>query len=177
MAQYTETNYQILTEDTFTFISNWYYIAILELTYVESFENNPSLIANMLSLTTTEVKVAIERLIRLGLLTEENGSLSKTNKFLTNFSPGQTSAAHKELQRQVLTMALNALDNVPQEEKDITSMTMAINIKKLPEARKKITKFRRELCEFLEDGRQTQVYQLGLQLYPISKNINNRKDS
>jgi len=171
------TDYKVMTEDVVTFLSNWYYIAILELTYIDSFESKPSVIANMLSLTTAEVKVAIERLMRLGLLSEENGSIKKTDKFLTNFAPGQTSAAHKELQRQVLNMALDALDNIPQEDKDITSMTMAIDIDKLPEARKKITKFRRELCEFLEDGKQTRVYHLGLQLYPISKKITPRRDS
>lgn len=167
-----EHNYRIVAEDVFAYISNWYHYAILELTFVDGFENNPAWIARMLSLTTTEVKMAIERLIRLNLLSDENGRLTKTNKFITNFAPGQTSAAHKELQKQVIQMGLDAMENVPQLEKDITSMTMAIDVDKLPEAKKLITKFRRELCEFLEDGHQTRVYQLGLQLYPISKKTN-----
>jgi uncharacterized membrane protein (DUF106 family) len=49
-------------------------------------------------------------------------------------------------------------------------MTMSIDVKKLPEARKIIKKFRREMSQFLESGNQTRVYQLGIQLFPISKN-------
>lgn len=164
-------SYEIVAEDVFAFISNWYHYAILELTFADGFENNPGWIARMLGLTTTEAKMAIERLIRMGLLSNEDGLLKKTNKFITNFAPGQTSAAHKELQKSVIQMALEAVENIPQEEKDITSMTMAIDVDKLPEARKLITKFRRELCAFLEDGHQTRVYQMGLQLYPVSKKV------
>ena len=51
----------------------------------------------------------------------------------------------------------------------MTSMTMAIDVDRLPEAREVITKFRRELCALLENGEQTRVYNLGIQLYPVSE--------
>ncbi len=76
------------------------------------------------------------------------------------------------MQRHVLEKALTAIDVVPQDEKDITSMTMAIDESKIPEAKKRIKAFRRQLCEFLETGKQTRVFNLGIQLYPISKKNN-----
>ena len=169
-------NYELIAEDAFAYTSNWYHGAILELTFIESFRNDPQWIANTLSISVTEVKMAIERMIRIGILTEEDKTLKKTNKFLTNFRPGLTSSAHKELQRQILKKGLEAIDNCPQEDKDITSMTMSIDIDKLPEAKKLIEKFRRDLCQFLEDGQQSRVYQLGIQLYPLSKETNLKSD-
>lgn len=65
-----------------------------------------------------------------------------------------SSSAHKNLQRQILQKAIDAIDNAHADEKDITAMTMAIDIKKNPEARKLIAKFRRDLCAYLEHGQQ-----------------------
>ncbi len=169
--QTNEEKFALLAKDSFAFISEWYHIAIIEFVSVDGFKNNPAWIARSLGISAVEAREAIARMIRLNIIREENGVLLKTYKFATNFEPGTTSAAHKQLQRDIVSKALAAIDNVPQEEKDITSMTMAIDIAKLPEARKLITKFRRDLCAFLEDGKQSRVYNLGVQLYPVSKKI------
>jgi uncharacterized protein (TIGR02147 family) len=166
----SEEDFVLMAEDAFAYISNWYYAAILELTFTQDFNYDIQWMAKTLSLTQSEIKIAVERLLRLGLLEKQNGTLVKVHKALTNFTPGFTSSANKEFQRQILTKALAAIDEVEAEKKDITSMTMAIDVDKLPEAKKIITKFRRDMCAFLEEGEQTEVYNLGIQLYPITRN-------
>ena len=141
----------------------------MELTYISGFKADPKWIARKLFITVEEAKSATERLKRLGLLLEENGSLIKSPRNLTNDGSINTSGAHKELQKQVLNKALIAIDECPAQEKDITSMTMAIDTANLDKARLLIQKFRRDLCDLLENGNQEQVYNLGIQLYPISK--------
>ncbi len=155
--------------DTFAVISEWYHYAILELTYVSGFKADPKWIARKLSITVEVVKAAVNRLKRLGLLIEKNGSLLKSAKLITNQSLINTSAAHKELQRHVIEKALSAIDECSAEEKDITSMTMAIDVSKIDQARELTRRYRREMCALMENGEQTQVYNLGIQLYPISK--------
>lgn len=164
-----DAEYRQMTIDAFEVISEWYHYAILELTYVENFKSTPSWIANKLDITADEARIAIDRLLRLGLLKVVNGKYFKTENFTTNFAEGVTSNAHKLFQKKVLEQALDAIDNVPAEEKDITSITMAIDEKKLPDAKKLIKKFRRDLCKFMEDGDQTRVYNLAIQLYPLTK--------
>jgi plasmid maintenance system antidote protein VapI len=166
--------YQQVTMDAFAIISDWYHYAILELTFTEKFQSDPNWIARTLGITSTEASLAIERLKRLELVREINGVLKKTDVFITNFADGVTGPAHKQLQRQVLQKALDAIDNVPQEVKDITSMTLSIDVEKLPEARKLIKQFRRSLTRFLENGKKTRVYHLGVQLYPVSSPTTNR---
>jgi uncharacterized protein (TIGR02147 family) len=168
-----EPNYGQLTLDAFAVVADWYHYAIMELTVTEGFKNDPQWIARSLNISVIEVKVAIERLMRLELIEEKDGTLIQTENLLSNgFTGVTTSGAHKQLQRQVLQKALEAIDNTPQEDKDITSMTMAIDRSKLPEARKLIQKFRRDLCQFLENGKKEDIYHLGVQLYPVSKRIN-----
>jgi transcriptional regulator with XRE-family HTH domain len=165
----THPDYYQVSLDEFTAISDWYHYAILELTFISGFRPDPIWIARQLSITKEEAKAAIERLKRLGLLLEENKSLVKSARFHTNQSAVNTSSAHRELQRQLIHKALIAVDECQPEEKDITSITMAIDETKLDQARKLIQRFRRDLCALLEDGNQTRVYNFTLQLYPVSK--------
>lgn len=158
--------------DSFNAIADWYHTVILEMTEQKDFLSDPFYIANQLGISQSEAKLAIERLIRLGLLIEKNGVLKKVNKQLSNFKPGETSRAHRLFQKQIIAKASDAIENTASELKDITAMIMSIDEKKLPEARVKIQKFRHEMCEFLEDGDVSQVYSLSIQLVPMQ----NRKD-
>ncbi|RYZ92707.1 MAG: TIGR02147 family protein [Proteobacteria bacterium] len=157
-----------LSLDTFAVISDWYHFAILDLTLLKTFKPEPLWIARKLGIKEFEAIGAIERMKRLGLLVEEAGNLKKGQAFYTNYSEGITSAALKEYQRQILKKALFAIDNCPSDRKDITSMTIAANSKKLMQAKEKIKNFRRELCAFLEAGEKDSVLHLAVQLYPVT---------
>jgi transcriptional regulator with XRE-family HTH domain len=158
-----------LSVDTFSVIADWYHFAILELTYVSNFNSDRKWIARQLGISVHEATAAVDRLLRLNLLTEKSAKLVKTKATLTNHTGVNTSVARKTLQKQIVTKALSAIDDVHQEEKDITSMTMAIDPKNLDRAREMIKAFRRELCTTLEEGKQSRVYNLAIQLYPVSK--------
>lgn len=161
-------DYELLDLDSFAVISDWFHFAILDLTLLKTFKSDEKWIARKLSIEPSDALKAVERLKRLGMLVEKNGKLIKTQGFYTNYSEGTTSAALKEYQRQIIKKALHAVDNSPQERKDITSITIATNSKKLSEAKAKIKKFRRELCSFLEEGEADSVFHLALQLYPVT---------
>jgi uncharacterized protein (TIGR02147 family) len=167
-SQNANQDFAQLSFDTFTVISEWYHFAILELTFVKGFKSEAKWIARKLSISVIEAKNAVERLKRLELLIEEKGTLVKSEKFLTNDSAVNTSGAHRALQKQLIEKALSAIDEVEAADKDITSMTMAIDVRQLPKAKTFIRQFRRDMCSLLEVGNPTQVYNLGIQLYPLS---------
>ena len=60
--QGSELNYKMIAEDIFAMISDWYHYAILELIKIKDFSSNVKWIANTLSITPSEVQIAIERL-------------------------------------------------------------------------------------------------------------------
>ncbi len=164
-----EKNFLAIELDTFTMISDWYHYAILDLTLLKNFKSDSQWIARKLGIEPYQAKSALERLKRLGMLREIDGKLKKSEGFYSNYSEGVTSAAHKEYQRQVIKKALQAVDNCPQDRKDITSITIAADSKKLLLAKEKIKDFRRELCAFLEDGNNDSVFHLTVQLYPVTE--------
>lgn len=163
------TEFSSLDLDGFAVISDWYHFAILDLTQVKGFKPDPKWIARKLGIEASEATAAMYRLKRLGLLVAQGRTVRKASSHYTNYSEGVTSAALKEYQRQVIGKALRAVDECPQERKDITSITIAANSKKLKAAKEKIKVFRRELCAFLETGEKDSVFHLALQLYPVTE--------
>jgi|HubBroStandDraft_6_1064221.scaffolds.fasta_scaffold06722_5 hypothetical protein len=54
--------------DTFQFLSIWYHYAILELSHIEGFKTDSRWIATTLGISVEDVNIALQRLLRLGLL-------------------------------------------------------------------------------------------------------------
>ncbi len=175
----TETNFRQLAYDSFKLISDWYHYAILELITVEGFRADHKWIAKSLNINVTEVQSALERLVRLGLLEQDkNGKWETHSANNTTINLDYSEAALKSLQQQILEKAIVSLQEIPLDQRDQSAMTMAIDSKLLPEAKKKIRTFRRDLCAFLQDGRKRdQVFHLSVSLYPVSKKSIEEKGS
>jgi uncharacterized protein (TIGR02147 family) len=159
-----------IDHDAFAIIADWYHMAIFEMMRVEGFRSDPAWIARALGISVHEANAAIERMLRLGLLARRSdGSLVGGRGFTTTGMPFTTVALRK-VQRQVLEMAIHALDETPLERRDQSTMTMAVNPEQLAAAKLKIKEFRRRLCKFLESKPPcTDVYHLSISLYPVTR--------
>lgn len=158
-----------ISHDRFQVIADLYHYAILELTYVEGFRPDARWIARALGITAIEAQLALARLLRLGLLEKKDGTFKKTKKQITTKDKHATTPALRRHQKQSLSGASESLERDPIEDRDITSMTMAVDPDKLPLAKRLIAEFTQQLCETLETGRQRRVYELGIHLYPLQK--------
>lgn len=167
-ARSADAEYSELREDIFSAIADWYHFAILELTRIKEFRWDYKWIGSRLGITSSEARQATERMIRLGLLRVDNKRLTLTNKSLstTNDIP---SSALRLSHRQSLEMAIAALHEVPVDLRDVTSITVATNLQNLPRAKGMIKKFRRQLSKILESGETTEVYNINIQLLPVTK--------
>jgi uncharacterized protein (TIGR02147 family) len=150
----------------FQAISSWEYFAMLDLVLLQDFQYDYVWMSSKLGIKEVDARIVVQKLLGLGLLREENNKLIKTAKSFSNHSDQTTNAVKKEYQRQLLKKALSAIDTCESDKKDITSITIAADPKRLDIAREKIKHFRRELCAFLEGGDQTEVLHLTIQLCP-----------
>ena len=64
----TQINRNLLNEDQFKLISDWYHLSILSLTKIKNIKNDSRWIAQQLGITSLQVNEAISRLKRLGCL-------------------------------------------------------------------------------------------------------------
>ena len=157
--------------DQFKFFNNWYNIAILDLTGCDNFKSDVAWIANRLQLSPILVKDAVDRLIRLNLLKKENGKLKKTNDHISipTHAPENTV---RNFHQQMIDKAKENLNSQTQTDfkrRDISAITFSIDPRKVEEAKKLINDFKNQISDFLTEGKCTEVYQLNMQFFPLTK--------
>lgn len=157
-----------LKEDVFHLISDWYHFAILSLVNTDNFDPSSIAISKRLGISIVETRNALQRLEKLKLLKKEKGTWVRTNERVTT-SWDIPSAALRKSHKQELERAIEGLENIPTERRDVSAFTMAINPARIPEAKKKIRQFQAEMEEVLETGKRTEVYTLNIQLMPVTK--------
>jgi uncharacterized protein (TIGR02147 family) len=167
-----------IESDTYASISEWYFDAILELSLIKAFKLEPSIIASSIGITPLQAKIALETLTRLGFLTESSkGGLELTHPDSTNIlHPELTSVAQKRNQKSIMEKSIEAIDNVAPALRDHTSLTVAMNADDLPEVKKMIGRFRRQLNAYVQRPtvKPDQVYQLQVSFFPLTKSENPR---
>jgi uncharacterized protein (TIGR02147 family) len=153
--------------DRFKVVADWHHMAIAELTQVEGFKASPRWIARRLGISAQEASAAIERLLRVGVLVEKDGALSKA-RVQTKVGDAPSEAI-RTYHRQMLEKAIASLESQSPSERDVTGTTLVIDPKLLPKAREMIRELRWQLMGLLESGAKKKVYQLSVQLFRLEE--------
>jgi len=159
-----------LKEDDYALISHWLHFAILALMETDDFRSDVAWIAQRLASTQSQVEACLERLLRLGLIRQ--GSAGKLLHSGAQYcsSDGVPSDAVKESHRRHFALAHAALEKFHLEHRYNSTLTLAIDPKKLPKARKMIVDFEKKLAGFLErGGKKSEVYKIGVQVFPLTQ--------
>lgn len=170
-------DYQVLPDDSYRVLNSWRHLAILDLTTCRDFESNPQWIAKRLNLRVSEVLSSLELLLSCGLLSKSNGRLTKTNLKI-RFSATDSRCEIRNFHRQSLQKAISELkqvDDVSFDDRCIQGITLAGNRTNIQKARRHLVKCLYEVAEILSQGDAEEVFQLGVQLFPLSKPLNEDK--
>jgi uncharacterized protein (TIGR02147 family) len=166
-----EKGFSELDLDIFRLISDWYHMAIIEMTNLKDFKSDPKWIASRLGgdVSVSEVEKAIERLVRLKVLKAVDNKLVQTDGFRTTPSDIPNEAI-KKYHMQILDKAKEALYSQNISERNFQAYTMCIDTAKIPEAKKLMTEFERKLSALMESGSGNEVYQFNMQLFKLTEN-------
>ena len=151
--------------------STWYLPAIRELAAREDFRDDPKWIAGVLhpKIMTAEAQKALATLLQLGLLAaDQDGRLRQATPLVTT-GAGPLGHHVVNYHRTMLARAAEALDTVPREEREISSITLCVSQEVLLDLKERIREFRRELLQVAElEGKPERVVQINFQLFPLS---------
>jgi uncharacterized protein (TIGR02147 family) len=157
-----------LPSEQFRVISDWYHYAILELTFAKGFRPDPKWIASSLGIGFAEAELALDRLFSLGLLARKaDGSVVKVDDLVATADKSMSTVAHRKRQSQILEKSRASLEGDPLELRNHSSMTLALDPSRIPEAKRRIQAFARELTRFLESGENKRVYEMSISLFPL----------
>lgn len=158
--------------DLFEYLSHWYLPAIRELVGRRDFVEDPKWIANELVPKITAKKAAdgLKVLANLGLVRRmPDGRLERGDPSWTT-GPDANSKVVTEFHTQMLGLANEALQKIPAEERNMSSLVVCVKAKTLEEIRRRITSFQQELLALSDaDEEPDVVYQVSMQMFPLSK--------
>jgi len=165
-------DYHELTEDRFQVISVWHTWALLELMRTEGFTGNPRTVARQLGVSVAEVHDSFDRLERIGLIKKSGKTYELLESEITTVGIPGSGSALRGLQKQYLEKAIHALENVPIEHRDQSTITLACDARHMPILKEKLKRLRREMSEIMEQSkRKTSVYALTLSLFPLTRDF------
>lgn len=161
----------ILDESHSKVIAEWEHYAVLTLFDVTNFKASIDEIATRLGITHLRAQVVLNNLLICNLLNkDENGNLKKTHSNVRTTEDVSTKAL-RDSHLETLEIGKTKLEEVDIELRDFSAMTIAMSLEKLPEAKTIIREFRQKMSSLLRDGNKTDVYQLAIQFYPLTKNL------
>jgi len=170
LIEQSDSHFYQMSDDQFFTLADPIHFFILCLFDTEDFQSNTKWMAKRLNADVVEVKLAFERLVRVGLVETRDGVLVKRKKNIATTDQIANVALRKS-HEQTLKHAEEALWTTEIEDRDISSVTMAADISQIPRVKKEIKKFRRRIMALLENEKASEVYNLNIQLVPVTRKI------
>ncbi len=161
-----------IQQDEKSFFSKCYHMTMRSLLGIHSFTNKDfRKIASMMIpvLTIEEAKSSVELLQRLGMvIVDENSVYVVTDRYISTNEKWSVKAIHK-YQKHNIELSKDALESLPKEERDISTVTFTINRSRMSELREKLQVFREDMFRFSEEcSDDDAVMHLNLQLFPTA---------
>ena len=129
------------------------------------------------SITAAEVAETLNFLVKLKLLKRDrDGNYHQTDKTITMGDMDVVPVAARELQRQMGEFAIKAID-LPLSERTMSGFVLGLTERSYERIRKEMADFyRRVVAIATEDDETERVYRMNMQLFPLSKRIETKKD-
>lgn len=152
----------------FNLIADCHHMAILHLVELEGFAPSLDWISKRLGVERQTIKAALARLVKLKLIDTSVLPWRLNQKFLA--TPNVPSRAIRHHLHQGLSNAGRALETLPSEDRDFSSLIMSIDKESLPEAKIWLKEFRRNFCQKLDKSQtKNALYNLSIQFYELTR--------
>lgn len=161
-------------EPQYEYYTKWYYSAILALIYFFEFKDDYDLLASKLDpvITPQEAEYSINLLLELKLIAKDEQGIFRHTQNLITTGEKWRSLAISTFQRETLNMAMRSLDYHTPVERDISTLTVTASRDDIRKIKDITAEYRKNVLRIIEESDHSEaVYQLNIQLFPLSKVI------
>lgn len=163
-----------LRHNQFEYLIKWYYSVIRELVTVSDFKEERHAIARRVGhgVTPRMVDEALAKLFELGLIAREDGGRIAQSDAIVTTGAETDAIASYFYHRQMMRLALDALDKQLPHERNFSGITLACRKEDVPEIAQMITECRRQILAYLEGRgavKDDDVYQFNIQLFRVTE--------
>lgn len=161
-----------IPQEQYRFFEQWYNVALFELlrTGEYSADSAAALGAALIPpISESKTRKALDLLKRLGYIRQlPGGTIRATKPFLTTGDTWESVAIHA-FQAAMSGLGSRALDALPKDERDFSTLTMALSKESFEKAREVVKKARMEISAIERDcAAPERVYQITMQCFPLS---------
>jgi uncharacterized protein (TIGR02147 family) len=161
----------VLRRNQYTYFSQWYHPVVRELVTQQDFRSDYARLARSVNpaITIRQARASVQLLLALGLVQKDGkGRLRQSDTAITT-GEQYTSLAVRRFQKTAAGLAAEALERVPKEARDISTLTAGVSAAGFARMREEMARCRRRLAQIAsEDNPADRVYQLNMQLFPVS---------
>lgn len=127
--------------------------------------------------SAAEVSESLNFLVKADLLKKgKDGNYAQTDKVVTTGPMNVTPLAVRGMHRQMGEFALDAIENVPQDERHFSGLTLGITREAYEEIVQRIAEFRKDIIAIAtRESATDEVYRLNVQFFPMTKKSVNKK--
>lgn len=159
-----------MSMNIFEVISGWEHLAILELLLIKTSKTkNSKWISDKLSIKKDVVEMALNRLDEVGLVKKSKSIFKRVSNEFFVWGAEIPSESIKQYHKAVMIKAIEALYLLELKEREFNSVVMPVDTSKLPQARKLIKKFNRDMNKLVTNKKSDRVYYLSTQFFPVDK--------
>jgi uncharacterized protein (TIGR02147 family) len=164
-----------LADQEMSIFRDWWVVALRCL--LEVVEGNPRadrLAASLVPrVSEQEVAQALELLLDLGLVKKAtSGRLVLAEAHLTSGADESRSVAVRHFQREILLLASESLERFPREQRDVSTLTLAVDKDAFGEIRGMLLECRRQIQKRIEEARRPdRVMQLTMAFFPVAPSL------
>lgn len=160
---------QFLQHDQFKLMADWYHLAILELLELNETFDRPKTVSKALGITIDQAKDGLSRLERLGMIEATDG-VYRSLGIQACMPETVSSESIKSFHRQVLEHAGQALDRHTPERGEFNTTFLAIDARRIGEAKTMIKDFWKEMAHKLQvDNTKDSLYCLSIQFFNLRR--------
>ncbi len=152
--------------------SHWYLPAIRELAFRADFRFDPEWVSEHLlpPISVAQARNGLKLLQELGLLACDDEGVWRPADALVSTGPEVRGLHYAQYHRTMIARGLAVLDELPPEERDISSVTLVLGEDAIHQLKERLRSFRRELLSLSADHTDPKrVVQVNFQVFPLSR--------
>jgi uncharacterized protein (TIGR02147 family) len=155
------------------FFESWYNAAILELLRLENASDEPAWISENLRphVNIPKIKQSLKLLQELGYLAydQKRARLYPTEVMVSTGDQVERLAIIS-YHRQMIDLAVSAMDQIPAEDRDISAVTVAVSAELRSQFQEELICLRKRFLELASNEKKpNEILQINLQLFPVSR--------
>lgn len=170
---------QSIDEDRYSYYNKWYHSVIREVVTFFDFKGDYKVLGLFLipPISAPEAKESVFLLEQLGFLErDENGLYHQTNNLILGKPRPIHAFIIERFQQEMLDMAMKAYERVSIYDRISTSATLSVSRETVELFKMRIREFQQDMMEIARvDDEQEQAIQITVNLFPVSRNKNEKK--